>query len=124
MKQLDHPNIVKTIDILENEEYIYIVMELMGGGDLYDSLEVKQTCCSEKETRDVMVPIFDAVFYCHEFGLLHRDLKLENLLCSSKNFTKATVKIADFGLSEFIEKDSCVKTMAGSPIYVAPEVLK
>ena len=70
-----------------------------------------------------MVPLFDAVMYCHSIGIMHRDLKPENLLLTSKDLTKAMVKIADFGLARFIDPQQLATTVAGTPGYVAPEVL-
>jgi calcium-dependent protein kinase len=64
LKQVDHPNIVKCYDIYEDEKYIYIVMELLQGGELFDQI-LKKEKFSEKEARDVVAPIFDALAYCH-----------------------------------------------------------
>lgn len=70
-----------------------------------------------------MTPLFDAVIYCHDQGIVHRDLKPENLLLSSKDLDKATIKISDFGLARFISSEELATTTAGTPGYVAPEVL-
>jgi len=70
-----------------------------------------------------MVPLFDAVIYCHGLGIIHRDLKPENLLLNSKNLETATIKISDFGLARFLNKDDLATTTAGTPGYVAPEVI-
>jgi calcium/calmodulin-dependent protein kinase I len=70
-----------------------------------------------------MIPLFDAVIYCHGLGIVHRDLKPENLLLDSKDLDKATIKISDFGLSRCLGKAELATTTAGTPGYVAPEVL-
>lgn len=70
-----------------------------------------------------MVPIFDAVFYCHQLGITHRDLKLENLLLTSHDLGEAAVKITDFGLAREVDPANLAETICGSPSYVAPEIL-
>lgn len=84
MKQIDHPNIVKLAAVAEDEKYMYIVMELLQGGELFDQICKKETF-SEKESRDIIAPIFDALIYCHKMGIVHRDVKPENLLLTSKD---------------------------------------
>jgi len=70
-----------------------------------------------------MVPLFDAVIYCHGLGIVHRDLKPENLLLDSKNLENSTIKISDFGLARFLSKSQLATTTAGTPGYVAPEII-
>ena len=70
-----------------------------------------------------MIPLFDAVIYCHELGVIHRDIKPENILLTSKNLEKATIKISDFGLARFLGGEELAVTTAGTPGYVAPEIL-
>ena len=67
----------------------------------------------------MMRPLFDAVIYCHEMGIAHRDLKPENLLLSADK----TIKIADFGLATFVLQDEPLLTIAGTPGYIAPEII-
>jgi len=71
-----------------------------------------------------MVPVFDAVIYCHPLGIVHRDIKPENLLLSDKNAEAAIVKISDFGLARLFSHDDLCSTTAGTPGYVAPEIIK
>lgn len=78
----------------------------------------------EKETRDIVVPLFDALIYCHDMGIVHRDIKPENLLFSSKDLSTAQIKISDFGLARFLQEDNLATTTCGTPGYVAPEVLE
>ena len=68
--------------------------------------------------------MFDALIYCHSMGIVHRDIKPENLLFSNKDFSKATIKISDFGLARFLQEDKFATTTCGTPGYVAPEVLE
>jgi len=70
-----------------------------------------------------MAPIFDAVIYCHKLGLIHRDLKLENLLYSHSKQQQAVVKISDFGLSRLLGKNGLATSIVGTPGYCAPEII-
>lgn len=76
---MDHPNVVKLYEIFEDEDYIYLVLELMTGGELFDRIVDKEHY-SEKEAADTIRPIVDAIKYCHSLGIVHRDLKVFNLL--------------------------------------------
>ena len=72
---MDHPNVVKLYEIYEDEDNIYLVMELMTGGELFDRVVDKEHY-SEKEAADTIRPIVDAIKYCHSLGIVHRDLKV------------------------------------------------
>jgi len=84
LTQVDHPNIVKLYEVCEDEQYFYLVMELMTGGELFDTILEKEQY-SEKEAAETIRPIIDAIKYCHSLNIIHRDIKPENLLYSSKN---------------------------------------
>jgi len=66
---------------------------------------MKKETFSEKESRDIIAPIFDALIYCHKLGIVHRDIKPENLLFSSKNLQTGIIKVSDFGLARFLGSD-------------------
>jgi len=123
MKQVDHLNILKLIEIYENDDSVFIVMELVDGSELFDRI-VDKGYYSEKSTVHVVKQILNAVKYLHQQGIAHRDLKPENLLCSGEGVNEV-VKIADFGLSKIFEgeKGEELQTSCGTPGYVAPEVL-
>jgi len=121
MKQVEHPNILKLIEIYEDNENVYIVMELVDGSELFDRI-VDKGYYSEKNTVHIVKQILHAVKYLHEKGIAHRDLKPENLLCSGSG-SHEVVKIADFGLSKVFSGDEDLRTSCGTPGYVAPEVL-
>jgi len=123
MKQVDHVNILKLIEIYEDDEKVYIVMELVEGSELFDRI-VDKGYYSEKSTVHIVKQILNAVKYLHQQGIAHRDLKPENLLCSGEGVNEV-VKIADFGLSKIFagEKGEELQTSCGTPGYVAPEVL-
>lgn len=122
LKQVDHPNIVKLIDVFEDERHWCLVMELMQGGELFDQILEKEQF-SEAEAREATRAIVDAINYCHTKGICHRDIKPENLLLSSKELGIASLKIADFGLARLLADNALASTTCGTPGYVAPEVL-
>lgn len=123
MKSVDHPNIVKLIDIFEDERHVCLVMELLLGGELFDQI-IENDKFSEFEAREATKAIIDAIEYCHSLGIIHRDIKPENLLLSSKEEGITSLKIADFGLARSLDQNQLASTTCGTPGYVAPEVLQ
>lgn len=121
MSRLDHPNIVKLVDFMEDYKHFYFVLEYCPGGELFDRL-VKKTFYNEEEARDTVRIICDAIKYCHDREIVHRDLKPENLLMTSED-DDANVKIADFGFAATSVGNS-LNTACGTPGYVAPELLR
>jgi len=119
--QLDHPNVVKLYEIFDESSRMYLVLELMTGGELFDRI-VEKEHYSEKEASDTIRPIVDAIRYCHSLGIIHRDLKPENLLYETAEAT-SVIKITDFGLARFVSNEMAT-TACGTPGYVAPEVLR
>ena len=122
LKTLDHPNIVKLVDIFEDERHICLVMELLLGGELFTQI-VEKDQFSEHEVREAIGVIIDAMSYCHSHGIIHRDIKPENLLLADADKSIGSLKIADFGLSRILSDDDFADTICGSPGYVAPEIL-
>lgn len=122
MNQLDHPHIVKVVDFFEEEEFYYIVMELMAGGDVFDRI-ISMNQYTEADARDLAKILLEAVNYMHQAGIAHRDLKPQNLLLRSKN-DNATIKVADFGFSRKVHTPKSLSNRCGTPSYVAPEILK
>lgn len=121
-KLSDHPNVVKLYDVFEDDKCIYMVIEYMTGGELYDHI-IQRGSFTESDAADIVKQILSALTYIHHNGIGHRDLKPENLLCSTSKGD--VVKIADFGLSkDFSDGKTAMKTCCGSPSYVAPEVLE
>lgn len=103
LQGLDHPNVVKMIEVFDEEDFLYIVLELMTGGELFDRIVEKESY-SEKEAADTIRPIVDAIRYCHENNIIHRDLKPENLLYETMD-EESVIKISDFGLARFLPND-------------------
>ncbi len=79
LSQLDHPNVLKIYEIFDEDDFIYLVLELLKGGELFDRIVEKENY-SEREAAETVRPIVDAIRYCHNLGIIHRDLKPENLL--------------------------------------------
>lgn len=121
LKLLKHPNVVRLHEVLASKSKIYMVLEYVTGGELFDKIASKGRL-QEAEGRKLFQRLIDGVSYCHNKGVFHRDLKLENILLDSKG----NIKISDFGLSalpQHFRDDGLLHTTCGSPNYVAPEVL-
>ncbi|KAI8436760.1 hypothetical protein MSG28_010229 [Choristoneura fumiferana] len=122
MTALRHPCIISTEEVIDSPQAVYIIIELMQGGELFDRITSRGRL-SEQLTRFLFRQMVLAVKYLHSQGITHRDLKPENVLLESAD-DETLVKITDFGLSKFVGEDSFMKTMCGTPLYLAPEVLR
>lgn len=119
MKIVRHPNIVRLHEVLSSQTKIYIILEFVAGGELFDKI-VHQGKIPEHESRRYFQQLIDAVAHCHSKGVYHRDLKPENLLLDSYG----NLKVSDFGLSALTQQGvGLLHTTCGTPNYVAPEVL-
>eukprot|EP00992_Anisonema_acinus_P013354 TRINITY_DN8693_c0_g1_i1.p1 TRINITY_DN8693_c0_g1~~TRINITY_DN8693_c0_g1_i1.p1 ORF type:complete len:437 (+),score=91.80 TRINITY_DN8693_c0_g1_i1:71-1381(+) len=122
MKHLKHQHIVKLQEVLQTAKHIYIVLELVTGGELFDRI-VAAKRFDENTGRKYFQQLILGVYYCHQQGIAHRDLKPENLLLDGQD----RLKISDFGLSNLQRgggDSALLQTVCGTPNYVAPEVLK
>lgn len=122
LKMCQHPHIIRLLDIFENTDYIYIVMENLPGGDLFSYLEKRKFIVSEKRAKEMAHQLATAIYYLHSYGIAHRDLKPENILMTSDK-DDADLKIVDFGLSKIIGPNETSLDPFGTLSYVAPEVL-
>jgi calcium/calmodulin-dependent protein kinase I len=122
LKRIRHPNIIQLFEMYEMENKIYLVMELITGGELFDEIVGRGTF-HERDAAKVVQKILKAIEYLHMMGIVHRDLKPENLLLSDRS-KNPEVKISDFGLSKIFNETQLMRTACGTPGYVAPEVLK
>ncbi|GMN42187.1 hypothetical protein TIFTF001_011393 [Ficus carica] len=113
-----HPHIIRLYEVVESSTDIFVVMEYVKSGELFDYI-VEKGRLQEDEARNFFQQIISGVEYCHRNMVVHRDLKPENLLLDSK----CNVKIADFGLSNIMRDGHFLKTSCGSPNYAAPEVI-
>jgi calcium/calmodulin-dependent protein kinase I len=119
MKKIHHTNIVSLQGVFDTPDALIIVMELMRGGELYEKI-VEKKHFSEKDASYLMRQVFHALEYLHSIGVVHRDLKLENMLLVNKDGLE--MKLADFGLSK-LYSGQALQTACGTPFYVAPDIL-
>ncbi|KAL6706868.1 serine/threonine protein kinase [Coniothyrium glycines] len=117
---VSHPALLCLKDTFDEEDGVYLVLELATEGELFNWIVMKQKL-TEKEARKVFIQLFQAVKYLHERNIVHRDIKPENILLTDKNLS---VKLADFGLGKIIGEESFTTTLCGTPSYVAPEILE
>ena len=119
MKKLNHPNITKILEMFEDEKYFLIIMEYINGGNLFSFVK-KRRKLSEKTAKFLFRQIILGIKYIHEQNIVHRDIKLENLLIDLNN----NVKICDFGIGRKIEnKNQLLHDQCGTLMYMAPEIL-
>ena len=141
LAMVDHPNIVRLFEVIEDDKYFNLFQELCTGGEL--SRKIQTTQLKEKEIAKIFNEIMSAVAYCHEKGIVHRDLKLENILFASDS-PDSPVKIIDFGFSVLLGKNNLnkdknnndngnnlkkfgfkrMKSKVGTLYYVSPEIIK
>ncbi|XP_061593499.1 serine/threonine-protein kinase BRSK2-like isoform X9 [Cololabis saira] len=119
LKLIEHPHVLKLHDVYENKKYLYLVLEHVSGGELFDYL-VKKGRLTPKEARKFFRQIISALDFCHSHSICHRDLKPENLLLDEKN----NIRIADFGMASLQVGESLLETSCGSPHYACPEVIR
>ena len=127
LKKLDHPNIVKIYEFYDTFSDYFIVTEYCKNGELYSY--IKNTY-SENQLAVLFYQVFSGLSYLHENHILHRDLKLENIMISEIEKDIKTkedyfwIKIIDFGTAKIFQKNKAEKSVVGSSYYIAPEVLK
>uniref|UniRef100_A0A9J2PKR1 Protein kinase domain-containing protein n=1 Tax=Ascaris lumbricoides TaxID=6252 RepID=A0A9J2PKR1_ASCLU len=121
LRKLRHPNIVQLLDTYDEKQHVYLVMELVTGGELFDRIVAKGSY-TERDASILMRQVLEAVDFMHKNGVVHRDLKPENLLYYDHE-KDSKIMISDFGLSK-TEDSGVMATACGTPGYVAPEVLQ
>ena len=136
LHKLNHPNIAKFESVKKTKKHFYIVMEYCNGGELSKALEKYQEKYGKPFSQEIvqhfMRQIIDAFKYIHSNKIIHRDIKLENILINYEseqdkedlNLMKATAKIIDFGFACFINKSGLLYSTLGSPINMDPIILK
>lgn len=119
---IEHPHVVKLYDVIEDTQHVYIVLELMRGGELFERIvKMYPKGYTEATCAALFANLLSAVAHLHKYGIIHRDLKPENLLLSSSAADCCDVKVSDFGFatSRLMARSAC-----GSPCYLAPEIIR
>eukprot|EP01086_Lenisia_limosa_P013355 TRINITY_DN42411_c0_g1_i1.p1 TRINITY_DN42411_c0_g1~~TRINITY_DN42411_c0_g1_i1.p1 ORF type:complete len:492 (-),score=86.45 TRINITY_DN42411_c0_g1_i1:33-1508(-) len=123
LQKLQHPNIVGITEVFESTEKLYVVMELVHGGDLFDRIvNGNPPRYSEGDAKLVMRGLMSAIHFIHKHDYAHRDLKPENILLSTAE-SNTDIKVGDFGLARLVNDQKRMSTVCGTPNYVAPEVM-
>jgi serine/threonine protein kinase len=118
MKLIEHPHVLRLIDVFETSSHLFLVIEYAEGGELFDYL-VERGKLEPEEALRFFQQIISGLDYCHRRLICHRDLKPENLLLDKDN----NIKIADFGMASLIPPGSLLETSCGSPHYASPEIV-
>lgn len=119
MRNLRHPSITKILETFETDKYFLIIMEYISGGNLQSFLK-KRRKLNEKTAKILFKQIIEGIKYIHSQNIVHRDIKLENILLDLNNH----IKICDFGVSKHIKPNQILYEQSGTPVYMAPEILK
>jgi serine/threonine protein kinase len=113
------PQVVSLLGVYEEADCFYIVLELVNGGNLLDTI-LKQERCNETDTARILRSILKAIAHCHEQGIVHRDMKLDNLLVSHD---LSIIKLSDFGLATILGPNQTAKSTVGTRPYLPPEMI-
>ena len=119
MRKLNHPNITKILETFEDDKYIFIIMEYINGGNLFSFVK-KRRKLSEKISKFLFRQIIEGIQHIHSKKIVHRDIKLENILIDLNN----RIKICDFGIGITLDsEDELIREQCGTPMYMAPEII-
>ncbi|XP_072541997.1 myosin light chain kinase, smooth muscle isoform X2 [Salminus brasiliensis] len=121
MNDLHHPKLVQCVDAFEGKSDIVMVLEMVSGGELFERIIDEDFELTEREVIKYMLQIVDGVSFIHKKGIVHLDLKPENIMCVNKTGSK--IKLIDFGLARRLENAGSLKVLFGTPEFVAPEVI-
>jgi tRNA A-37 threonylcarbamoyl transferase component Bud32 len=122
LKKFNHKNLIKMVDIYEDKSKIYIITEYMQGGNFSSYLNSKIKMLSEESLNNFFMQIVEGISFLHKNGIIHRDLKLDNILLSDKSLSP-NLKIMDFGLSKVFGVNEKANECLGTLVYSAPEML-
>ena len=120
---VDHPNLIKIEDVLEDKHKFYVVSEILWGGPVINYIR-RHSRVKESIAKTIIKQVMDGLYYLHSHNVVHRDIKLENLMFSSTEEGCFDVKLIDFGFAVKIQKNDKLKLVLGSPLYMAPELVK
>jgi len=122
LQSVSHPNIINLEDVIDTKDFLYIILELAEGGELFDKI-IEKSRLNEAEAKLYFYQMASAISYLHSKNICHRDLKPENILLCSQDDKNPVIKITDMGLSKLVDLGSILKTMCGTPQYIAPEII-
>lgn len=118
LKKVRHQNVIRLLEVFESPKHLLMVMEYAGGGDLLQYVK-KRRRLDEDEARRIFRQIVYGLAHCHCRSVLHRDIKLDNILLDNEG----EIKICDFGVSRIIKKNQRITEQCGTPAYIAPEII-
>ena len=119
LKQMRHPSVIRLYETFESSKHILFVIELCCGGDLLTYVR-KRRKLNEETARTIFHHLTQGLHYCHQKGILHRDIKLDNILLNASGH----IKICDFGVSKAVKPGERLTEQCGTPAYIAPEILR
>ena len=119
IQSIEHPHIIRVYDVMDIGDKVFVIMDIASGGDLLGYIKARGFV-KEHLSKKIFLQMLQAVKHCHGHGVLHRDLKCENILLDEGN----NVKITDFGFAKTYNKSELCKTFCGSAAYAAYEILK
>ncbi|CDF36602.1 Serine/threonine protein kinase Rhodoplastic [Chondrus crispus] len=125
MRVTDHPAVVRTHDVFNSQTYVMLVLDWMKGGTLKENVQAVGGRIPEHLAVGIVRQVLTALQYLHARGIVHRDIKLENVLCETATIPARNVRVADFGYVNFVNDhtDACLRSLVGTPVYVAPEII-
>ena len=118
LKKIRHSNVIRLLEVFESERHLLIVMEYAGGGDLLQLIKRKGRL-QERDAKFIFKQIVYGLAHVHCRSVVHRDIKLDNILLDSEK----GVKICDFGVSKILKKGEFIQEQCGTPAYLAPEII-
>ena len=119
MKRVNHQNIIRLLEVFESSKHLMIVLEYSGGGDLLQLVKSRSNL-TETEGKNIFSQVVDAVKACHSKNIIHRDIKLDNILITTDFMC---VKLCDFGVSRTVKPGEKIYDQCGTPAYLAPEIV-
>lgn len=119
LERFNHPNVIKLFETFESDKFILLVLEMCAGGDLLNYVR-KRRKLKENIAKILFKQIIEALSYIHKRKVIHRDIKLDNIMLDGKG----NVKIGDFGVSRIVKSGEIMREQCGTPAYIAPEILK
>ena len=122
LQSVSHPNVINLEDVIDTKDYLFIVLELAEGGELFEKI-IEKTRLNESEAKLHFYQMASAIQYLHSKKICHRDLKPENVLLCSQDDSNPVIKITDMGLSKLVDLGTVLQTYCGTPQYMAPEVI-